>query len=67
MGDKLFPPNEALLIAELIKRDLPYYDASISAKAVDGMNSFARSLGLLQGHPTYSDVVAEQFRPLWKE
>src|SRR5882757_6306055 len=30
IGRKLFPPSEAELIAELIRRDLPYYDASIS-------------------------------------
>jgi ABC-type nitrate/sulfonate/bicarbonate transport system substrate-binding protein len=29
IGRKLFPPSEAELIAELIRRDLPYYDASI--------------------------------------
>ncbi|MDR6858650.1 ABC transporter substrate-binding protein [Variovorax guangxiensis] len=65
VGEKLFPPTEASLIATLIERDLPYYDASISTRAVDGMNAFARSLGILQGHPVYSDVVAEQFKPLW--
>ena len=31
VGRKLFPPSEAELIAELIRRDLPYYDATISA------------------------------------
>ena len=25
---KLFPPSEAALIADLIRRDLPYYDAA---------------------------------------
>ena len=30
VGRKLFPPSEAELIAELIRRDLPYYDATIS-------------------------------------
>ena len=28
VGRKLFPPAEAELIAELIRRDLPYYDAT---------------------------------------
>src|SRR5262249_9033789 len=28
IGRKLFPPSEAELIAELIRRDLPYYDAT---------------------------------------
>ncbi|MGJ7493337.1 ABC transporter substrate-binding protein [Variovorax sp. ZT4R33] len=65
VGEKLFPPTEASLIAQLVERDLPYYDASISRQAVDGMNDFARSLGLLHGHPAYGDVVCEQFMPLW--
>jgi ABC-type nitrate/sulfonate/bicarbonate transport system substrate-binding protein len=30
VGRKLFPPAERSLIAELIRRDLPYYDATIS-------------------------------------
>ena len=66
VGDKLFSPYEAGLITTLIERDLPFYEAAISAQAVDGMNAFARSVGILKGHPTYSQVVAEQFRPLWQ-
>src|SRR5436190_1044955 len=30
VGKKLFPSSEAALIAELIRRDLPYYDASVT-------------------------------------
>jgi NitT/TauT family transport system substrate-binding protein len=66
IGDKLFPPQEAGLIEALIRRDLPYYDASISPEFVDGMNAFARNVGILNGHPSYADVVATQFSPLWK-
>ena len=66
VGRKLFPPTEAELIAELIRRDLPYYDASISETFVDGMNAFARDVGILKTHPGYADVVATQFRPLWR-
>src|SRR5205807_7236680 len=58
VGRKLFPPAEAALIAELIRRDLPYYDASISAEFVAGMNGFARDVGILKGDPRYEDVVA---------
>lgn len=65
VGRKLFPPTEAELIAELIRRDLPYYDAAISPTFVDGMNAFARDIGILKGHPRYEDVVATQFSPLW--
>lgn len=66
IGKKLFPPQEAALIAELIRRDLPHYDATISEEFVVGMNQFARDVGVLRGHPSYTDVVATQFAPLWK-
>jgi NitT/TauT family transport system substrate-binding protein len=66
VGDKLFPPSEAALIAELIRRDLPYYDAAISEDFVAGMNQFARDLGLLKGNVPYEKVVATQFRDLWR-
>jgi NitT/TauT family transport system substrate-binding protein len=63
---KRFPPQEAELIVDLIKRDLPYYDPTISPDFVDGMNAFARDAGILTGHPAYADVVATQFSELWK-
>ncbi len=66
VGKKLFPPSEAALIAEVVRRDLPFYDATISEKSVGGMNAFARDLDILKGHPAYADVVATQFQPLWK-
>jgi NitT/TauT family transport system substrate-binding protein len=58
VGRKLFPPFEAELIAELIRRDLPYYDTTISADFVAGMNQFARDLGILQGEVPYEQIVA---------
>jgi hypothetical protein len=42
IGHKLFPPTEVELIAELIRRDLPYYDTTISPDFVTRMNQFAR-------------------------
>ena len=66
VGRKLFPPNEAELIAELIRRDLPYYDASISPDFVAGMTEFARDVGILRGELAYEQVVATQFAALWK-
>ena len=53
VGRKLFPPSEAELIAELIRRDLPNYDASISPDFVAAMNHFARNAGILKGSPSY--------------
>ncbi|MDC0986304.1 ABC transporter substrate-binding protein [Alphaproteobacteria bacterium] len=62
----LFPEKETGLIATLIERDQPYYDANISADFVDGMNAFARNAGLLKGGPVpYEDIVATQFCDLW--
>jgi NitT/TauT family transport system substrate-binding protein len=66
VGRNLFPPQEAELIAELIRRDLPYYDASISPDFVAGMNQFARDIGILQGEIPYEKVVAIQFTRIWK-
>ena len=65
VGEKLFPAQEASLIAELIRRDLPYYDATISREFVAGMNAFARDVGILEGDVAYEDVVATQFADLW--
>src|SRR5688572_29384915 len=47
VGKKLFPPTEAGLIAELMRRDAPFFDPTISKGSVDSMNRFARDLGLL--------------------
>ena len=66
VGNKLFPPSEAALIAELIRRDLPYYDATISPEFVAGMNQFSRDIGILKGDAPYEKVVATRFRDLWK-
>jgi len=57
VGRKLFPPTEASLIAELIRRDLPFYDAAISKKTVDSMNRFAQDLGILSAPVHYRQVV----------
>ena len=65
IGQKLFPPSEAALIAGLIARDTPFYDAAISPGFVAGMNQFSRDMGILKGEPNYADVVATQFSHLW--
>jgi len=57
IGRKHFPPAEADLVAELIRRDLPYYDAAISQKSFASMNRFAQELGLLSKKVSYEDVV----------
>ena len=58
VGKKLFPATEAGLIAELIRRDAPFYDPAISEAAVESMNRFARDIGLLSAAVPYEKVVA---------
>src|SRR5580700_9432303 len=65
VGKKLFPPSEAELITDLIRRDLPYYDASLSPGFVSGMTAFARGQNILDDDVAYQDVVAAEFSPLW--
>jgi ABC-type nitrate/sulfonate/bicarbonate transport system substrate-binding protein len=65
IGKKLFPPSEAELIAELIRRDGPYYDPTISREFVAGMCQFCRDVGILKGQPPYEQVVAAQFVKEW--
>jgi ABC-type nitrate/sulfonate/bicarbonate transport system substrate-binding protein len=65
VGRRLFPPGEAALIAELIERDLPYYDPAISEDVVSNLNRFARDVGLLSAPVPYDRVVATRFRHLW--
>ena len=60
-----FPPTETELIAELIERDLPYYDPTISEEVVSKMNRFAQDVGLLTSPVPYDQVVATSFRHLW--
>ncbi len=66
IGRKLFPPFEAELIGDLIRRDLPYYDAAISEDTVSGINQFTRDLGITKREVRYEDVVASRFADLWK-
>jgi ABC-type nitrate/sulfonate/bicarbonate transport system substrate-binding protein len=67
VGKKRFPSSEAELIAELIRRDLPYYDPTISEETVAHMNRFAQDIGLLSTPVSYDQVVATEFSHLWHE
>lgn len=66
VGRRRFPPDAAELIATLVERDLPFYDAAISEEAVAGLNRFAQSVGLLPEPVPYEQVVAVRFRDLWR-
>ncbi len=62
----MFPEAERALIAELIRRDAPFYDAAITEATARALNGFARSIGILEGAPSYEDTVALRFRDCWK-
>lgn len=64
IGEKLFGPNEAKLIARVVERDLPFYDPAISESFVEGMNAFALDMGILDSHVPYEQVVATEFAEL---
>jgi ABC-type nitrate/sulfonate/bicarbonate transport system substrate-binding protein len=57
VGRKRFPPAEAELIAELVRRDAPFYEPGISKESLQSVNRFARELGLLARTPPYEEVV----------
>jgi NitT/TauT family transport system substrate-binding protein len=65
VGEKRFPPRETGLIAQIVARDLPYYDAAISETSIAGVVNFARGLAILDRDVAYGDVVATQFSHLW--
>ena len=65
VGRRRFPPAAAEIIAAVVERDLPFYDASISESSVAAMNRFAQAIGMLEGPVAYESVVATRFRPLW--
>ncbi|MEE2996655.1 MAG: ABC transporter substrate-binding protein [Pseudomonadota bacterium] len=65
VGRKSFPEAEAALIAQVVERDLPFYDSAITPEFVLGMNTFCRDMGLMVGDPAFEDVVATQFSNLW--
>ncbi len=67
IGHRLFPPGEATLIEDLVRRDAPYYVAEISPNSVANLNEFSRNVSLLSGDIAYEQVVATQFAHLWTE
>jgi NitT/TauT family transport system substrate-binding protein len=64
-GNNRFPPREAGLIAGIVARDLPFYDAAISEHSVAAINRFAVSMSVLDEDVPYPDIVATRFRDLW--
>jgi ABC-type nitrate/sulfonate/bicarbonate transport system substrate-binding protein len=67
VGRRRFPPREAALIAEIVRRDLPFYDVAIGEASVSTINAFARDMGVLAGDVPFGQIVATQFQNLWWE
>jgi NitT/TauT family transport system substrate-binding protein len=67
VGKALFPAEEADLIATLIERDAPFYEASITKEAVNGVLALGLSQKMLAAPVLYDDLVATQFSALWKD
>ena len=65
VGRKLFPAEEAELIADVVERDLPFYTAAISPEFVQGMSEFSKAMGLIENDLTYDQVVDGQFTDIW--
>ena len=65
VGRRLFPPDEAALIEDLVRRDTPYYSAEISRSAVASLNNFCRNIDLPPGDVAYEQVAASQFTHIW--
>lgn len=65
VGQQLFPDYEAELIAEVVERDLPYYDASIATAVIREIDAFNLRLGNTAQSVPNESIVAEKFRDLW--
>jgi NitT/TauT family transport system substrate-binding protein len=58
IAERIFPGEQVALIADLVRRDAPFYDAEISERAINGMNRFARARGLVDHDAPYQRIVA---------
>jgi len=65
VADALFPPAEAVMIEDVVRRDLPYYTAAISEKTFAGLIRFSQARGLLRSPAPYESVVAVEYGKIW--
>jgi ABC-type nitrate/sulfonate/bicarbonate transport system substrate-binding protein len=65
-AQRLFPAEEASLIAFEVARDVPFYDATITEDMVAHAARFAREMGVLRGEVRYGELVATRLAPLWR-
>ena len=67
VGDNLFPREQAGMNADVIRRDVEFYNPTITEADVTGMNDFSIAIKLLDQAVAFEDVVATQFKSLWTE
>jgi NitT/TauT family transport system substrate-binding protein len=65
VGRRKFPRDAAALIANVIARDVHFYDPVITAEMISKMNDFAQGVGQLSRAVAYDDVVAVRYQKLW--
>jgi ABC-type nitrate/sulfonate/bicarbonate transport system substrate-binding protein len=65
-AQRLFPAEEASLIAFEVARDVEFYDATVTEEMIAHASRFAREMGVLEGEVRYGELVATQFAPLWR-
>jgi ABC-type nitrate/sulfonate/bicarbonate transport system substrate-binding protein len=65
-AQRLFPAEEASLIAFEVARDAPFYDATVTEEMVGHISRFAREIGALDGEVRYEDLVPTRLAALWK-
>jgi hypothetical protein len=63
VGRGLFPKSEAALLADVVRRDRPFYDSSISRASVDALNRFAQNVGILKSDVPFEHVVTTRIAP----
>ncbi|MGH7795930.1 MAG: ABC transporter substrate-binding protein [Candidatus Binatia bacterium] len=66
VGERKFPRDAAELIANVVARDIEFYNPAISEEAIAKMNRFAQSIGHLSRPVSYDEVVAVRYRDLWE-
>lgn len=66
VGQRKFSKDAAELIANVVARDVAFYDPVITEEMVLKMNRFAQSVGQLSAPVAYEDVVAVRYREFWR-
>jgi ABC-type nitrate/sulfonate/bicarbonate transport system substrate-binding protein len=65
VGNRLFPDYEASLIAEVVARDLPYYNPRIDTAVIREIDKFNIRLGNTAISMPFESYVATDFSNLW--